>query len=146
MGLDGGKSLSTPGTQDITFGEHEDKEMLGEDSMYRGLAARINYMSQDRCDLQFANKAVSRHMSTPSKTGWQILLRIGKYIAGARRLVQTFKWGRDGKEIHGFGDSDWAGGRKNGKSTSGGVLKVNGHVVKTWSATQQTVALSSGGG
>ena len=101
-------------------------------------------MSQDRSDLQFANKAVSRHMSSPGKAGWQVLLRLGKYICGARRLVQTFVWGDRCKSIEGFGDSDWAGDRVNGKSTSGGVLKVGGHVVKTWSTSQQTVALSSG--
>ena len=41
-------------------------------------------------------------------------------------------------------DSDWAGCRTTRRSTSGGVLKVGRHVLRTWSSTQATVATSSG--
>ena len=41
-------------------------------------------------------------------------------------------------------DSDWAGNTKTRKSTSGGVLKVGKHLIRTWSSTQTTVATSSG--
>ena len=41
-------------------------------------------------------------------------------------------------------DSDWAGNTETRKSTSGGVLKVGKHVIRTWSSTQTTVATSSG--
>ena len=41
-------------------------------------------------------------------------------------------------------DSDWAGCRKTRKSTSGGVLKVGRHVIKSWSRTQKAATLSSG--
>ena len=62
--------------------------------MFRGLAARINYLSQDRMDLQFANKAVSKFMSAPTDLGWKILKRVGRYLVGARRTVQKFRWGK----------------------------------------------------
>ena len=39
---------------------------------------------------------------------------------------------------------DWAGNTETRKSTSGGVLKVGKHVIRTWSSTQTTVATSSG--
>ena len=43
-----------------------------------------------------------------------------------------------------YTDSDWAGCSKTRRSTSGGVIKIGSHVVKTWSRTQKAVALSSG--
>ena len=63
---------------------------------------------------------------------------------GAGRAVQRFKWARFEEDIVGHGDSDWAGDRATGKSTSGGAIMWSGHVLKTWSTTQQTIALSSG--
>ena len=41
-------------------------------------------------------------------------------------------------------DSYWAGNKETRKSTSGGVLKVGKHVIRTLSSTQPTVATSSG--
>ena len=38
---------------------------------------------------------------------------------------------------------DWAGCRRTGKSTSGGVLMIGGHFIKGWSRTQNSVTLSS---
>ena len=40
-------------------------------------------------------------------------------------------------------DSDWAGCRKTGKSTSGGVILIGEHFIKGWSRTQNSVTLSS---
>ena len=41
-------------------------------------------------------------------------------------------------------DSDWAGCVGTRRSTSGGVMKLGMHTVKTWASTQASVALSSG--
>ena len=43
----------------------------------------------------------------------------------------------------GYSDSDWAGDRKTGKNTSGGVVLVGKHLVKAWSRTQYAITLSS---
>jgi len=43
-----------------------------------------------------------------------------------------------------FVDSDWAGCPSTRKSTSGGFLVLGKHLIKTWSSTQATRALSSG--
>ena len=44
----------------------------------------------------------------------------------------------------GYSDSDWAGCRRTARSTSGGAIMLGGHCLKTWSATQKSVTLSSG--
>ena len=46
-------------------------------------------------------------------------------------------------ELHAYGDSDWGGRRGSRKSTSGGVVMLGKHCIKTWSSTQGAVALSS---
>ena len=40
-------------------------------------------------------------------------------------------------------DSDWAGDRRTRKSTSGGVIRIGHHYIKSWSKNQSTIALSS---
>ena len=40
-------------------------------------------------------------------------------------------------------DSDWGGARGDRRSTAGGVWFLGHHCIKTWSATQGSIALSS---
>ena len=65
-------------------------------------------------------------------------------MVGAKRLVWKFDRREDDMNIDVFVDSDWAGCTTTRKSTSGGMLVVGGAVVKSWSRTQKTRALSSG--
>lgn len=41
-------------------------------------------------------------------------------------------------------DADWAGCKRIRRSTNGGVIILGRHMIKCWSSTQATVALSSG--
>ena len=59
-------------------------------------------------------------------------------------MVQTYEWQGRLDAIEAYGDSDWAGCEQSGRSTSGGVIMIGSHVIKSWSRTQKTVALSSG--
>ena len=43
-----------------------------------------------------------------------------------------------------YSDTDWAGCPRTRKSTSGGCLVLGRHLVKSWSSTQDALALSSG--
>ena len=46
--------------------------------------------------------------------------------------------------INCFGDSDFAGEVETRKSTSGGVMMMGDHPIKSWSSTQTVIALSTG--
>ena len=46
-------------------------------------------------------------------------------------------------ELHAYADSDWGGRHGSRKSTSGGLVMLGKHCIKTWSSTQGAVALSS---
>ena len=113
---------------------------------FRSHAARLNFLALDRSDLQFATKGVCSGMSNPTALGEQCLKRVVRYLVGAPRLVWFFSGA--GEEMPRFidvhVDSDWAGKLADRRSTSGGVITVDGGCLKTWSRTQKTRALSSG--
>ena len=138
----GVNSVITPGVKE----EREDDTPLHGDmcTVYRSLTMRINYLAQDRADLQYAGKELARGMAQPTEGHWQKLKRIGRYLVGRPRLVLKYPFQRYTSNATCFVDSDYAGCLKTRKSTNGGCLMVGQHCVKTWSSNQSVIALSSG--
>ena len=67
---------------------------------FRGLAARANYSSADRIDLQFFAKEIYRVMSAPTHTSMTAIKRMGWYLLGQKRLVYNYPWQTaDGIEV-----------------------------------------------
>ena len=62
---------------------------------------------------------------------------------GRPRLISKFAWQSQWETISTFSDSDWAGCEKSRRSTSGGIVAIGSHVLKSYSKQQRTVALSS---
>ena len=62
---------------------------------YRGHAARGNYLSMDRPNLQFSAKERSRAMSTPTGKDQRRSVRVAKYLNDPRnqRVKQDFMFG-----------------------------------------------------
>ena len=114
-----------------------------EASLYRGIAARLNYLARDRTDIQYACKEASRRMARPRVCDWPALKRMGRYLKGAQRYVQMFAWQSLAEVVDTYTDSDWAGCKSTCRSTSGGVMMWGAHCLKSWASTQATVALSS---
>ena len=128
----------------ITEEEERSEELQGaEATRFRAVAARANYLAADRPDIQYAVKEVRRKMAKPVKGDWQKLVRLGRYLRGAPRCVLEYTCQSRCGSPTGFSDSDWAGDRKTGKSTSGGLIMMGNHLVKSWSRTQDAVTLSS---
>ena len=149
MGVEDEKELSSPGLKhENVEEEQEDREELCGDELktYRSGAARANYLAADRPDIAYASKECCRHMAAPNRCHWRALVRIARYLKGKPRIVSEFK--REPHEsLRGgviFSDTDFAGCRVTRKSTSGGCILLNGHLVKHWSCTQKVIALSSG--
>jgi len=136
-------SLSTPGVKD---NDEEAEKKLGnkEATQYRAIVARANYLCQDRSDIQFAVKELCRAMSNPTQGNWTALKRLGRYLIGRTRMVNTFQYQGQLKDLTIWTDTDFAGCRKTRKSTSGGVAMLGGHSIKSWCSTQSIVSLSSG--
>ena len=134
-----------------TLGCDEDKRQEGGDeeleakqaTKFRRGAAMLNYMSQDRPDLSFASKEISRGMAKPTEKDVVKLKRAIRYLAGHRRKSIKHIFQDSPKHIKAYSDSDWAGCVKTRKSTSGGILMYGIHLLHHWSSTQSVVALSS---
>ena len=94
------------------------------------MAARVNYLSADS------------RMQNPVEGDWQKLVRLGRDLKGAPRCVLGYAWQSRCKAPIGYGDSDWAGDRKTGKSTSGGIIMLRSHLIKSWSRTQDSATLA----
>jgi hypothetical protein len=149
LGLnDGAKAVVSPmvksGKNEV--GDEDDELEKGEYTGFRGEVALLNYMGQDRSDVQYTTNQVSRMMVRPTVGARRLVKRVGRYLVGAERVV--WKYGDLGEkgmelEIDVYVDSDWAGGVDR-KSTSGGVVMMGGVAVKHWSRTQRSRALSSG--
>ena len=82
-------------------------------------------------------------MSKPTTGDWGLLKRIGRYLLGAPRALQTFRWQAMPESVDVYVDSDWAGCHTTCRSTSGGAVTLGSHCIKSWSTTQATVAMSS---
>ena len=114
-----------------------------EATTFRALTARANYLAQDRPDTQFAVKEIARRMAAPRRGDWELLKRFGRYLRGAPRAVFHFYWQQPPAGLDTYVDSDWAGCKTSGRSTSGGAVLHGWHVIKSWSTTQAIVAMSS---
>ena len=54
-------------------------------SKYRQLAARLNFLARDRCDIQYATKELAKAMSKPHESDWERLKIMGRYLLGRPR-------------------------------------------------------------
>ena len=143
-GLGNAGGLSTPGCNEDkreTGGEEELCPRLT--TAFRRSAAMANYMAQDRPDISFASKEVSRGMACPTRLDTVKLKSLIRYLSGARRRAIKHTWQDPTVQLSVYSDSDWAGCVKTRRSTSGGVVLHGEHLVHHWSSTQATIALSS---
>ena len=145
MGLTGGKGVSTPTEEEKVWEEKANDEELEPEkaTQFRKVGARANYLATDRPDIMYCVKEICRQMSMPTVGGWKRLKRLARYLLVRPRTILKYPWQAREYEVEGFSDSDWAGCRRSGKSTSGGVIKIGEHFIKGWSKTQASVTLSS---
>ena len=101
-------------------------------------------MAQDRGDLGFAAKEISKSMANPRVGDIGQLKMLGKYLSRYPTAAYVYLWQLRPKVVLGFSDSDWGGDRVSRRSTSGGCLMAGRHMLAQWSRTQHVVALSSG--
>ena len=137
-----GRRAETPGTKEEAESSGEPMEG-SEAARFRRGAAKVNYLAQDRADLAYASKEVSRHMARPEKGDERKLLRIVSYIREHPRWLSTYRWQEAPGGFTTFTDSDWGGCTRTRRSTSGGVILHGSHALLHWSRTQQLIALSS---
>ena len=110
---------------------------------FRGMSARMNFLGLDSPDLQFPVKRTSREMSNPRNGSWKRIKKIARYLLNRTAVVWKYDWQDEPSFAHTASDSDWGGTSEDRKSTSAGIWMIGSHCIKTWSASQGAVALSS---
>lgn len=85
----------------------------------------------------------SRRMSAPTVEDWGKLVRLGRCLKGRPRVVLWYKYQEEPGANDAYSETEWAGCRRTRRSTTGGLIRIGGHLLKTWCKTQATVALSS---
>ena len=124
--------------------DDDDPKLSKEESrLYRGVAARLNYLAPDRPDIAFAVKEAARAMSDPHESHMEKVKKIVRYLKGHPRLVSKFRWQKLPDVMTTYTDSDWAGCKETAKSTSGGIVCLGEHMIKAYCRQQKVVALSS---
>ena len=107
---------------------NEEKMESEEATKYRANAARANYLSQDRTDIQFATKEASSTMANPVASDKEKVKRIVRYLVGRPRAVMCYPWQEMPSELSVFSDSEWAGCRSTRK-------KIRAVVYLCWAGT-----------
>ena len=108
---------------------------------FRALAARANYLAADRIDILCAGKEISRFMAKPTDVAMGALKRLARYLRSRPRMVFSYER-QSADSIDVYTDTDWAGCVRTRKSTSGGCIMVDRHLLKAWSSTQASLASS----
>ena len=144
LGLDQNSNGVVTPTAKIELKESDELLNSTAATMYRAITARGMYLSQDRSDIQYAVKETSRSMSSPKRSDWEKLKRIGRYLLDKKRYVMNYPYQDEVHKLETWVDSDHAGCQTTRKSTSAGVVTFGACTIKTWSSTQGVVALSSG--
>ena len=77
----------------LELAEGAGHELSPEDATpFRAMAARANYMAQDRPDCSFVSKELCRESAVPTKHSFERLTRLCRYLLGVRRLVFHYPW------------------------------------------------------
>ena len=106
------KSAPTPGIKPLQH-QVENDTQYADQTRYRAIAARANYLSADRPDIQFSAKEVCRFMADPTEMGMAALKRLGRYLIARPRLVHKFEL-QEARGLEVYGETGWAGCRLTG--------------------------------
>ena len=120
-------------------------ELQGEAATkYKSIAAKLNFVSPDRPEVLFATKECMRAMAKPTDDDESKLVRLIRYLKGRPREVLRMPKNADLDVVLVYVDADFAGCHRTRRSTCGGCILWGGGMLKAWSKTITTLALSSG--
>ena len=137
------KGLVTPGVKTALTGDWDTLLPPEETKAFRSACMRGSYLAEDRIDIRYAVKEVSRMMAKPDNAALAAMKHIARYLVGKPRLVQRFPRQRAPKEVVTSTDADFAGCLRTRQSTSCATLVHGQHLIKMIAATQKVQALAT---
>ena len=111
---------------------------------YQSAVGSLMYlMVGTRPDLAFAVGAVSQFLVCPTKTHWEAVKHIFRYVSATAQLKLALGQSKGEPTVVGYSDADWAANDINRRSISGYAFKLGEGAISWASKKQTSVALSS---
>ena len=83
---EGTRTLSYNGDKEEKMEPGDEEELIREEvRVFRGLAARLNFISLDCPNLQFPVKQCSKEMARPVRGSWKRMKKVARYLVGVER-------------------------------------------------------------
>ena len=136
------KPVSTPFA--VKVAEHELETLSpAQASIVRAMVGRLLWMTPERPDIAYAVKEIARTVSAPTRSSWEALKRLLRYLSGTSMagIVYKMKLGDQDLMIIAMADANWA--TSDGKSITGGAIYAGSCLIHHLCRTQATIALSS---
>eukprot|EP00435_Cladocopium_sp_Y103_P023304 s2901_g5.t1 len=132
-----------------------------EAKVFRSALGICLYIAQERLDIQQTVRVLSSYMGRPTKTALCALRKLGSYLVQTQDMKMHYpraelfsstltRWNgveerRDGRpyELELYSDSDWASCKVTRRSTSSGLIFLNGCCIHSHSRAQASISLSS---
>ena len=115
--------------------------------LYREIVGCLQYLSMERCDVQFETNACAKEMKQPTKASWTRLKRLARYLAGTQSarvvLMKPGTYCPREAFLRVWSDSS-AGDAKDRKCQSSLNIEVDGCPLYSASRKQKARAHSSG--
>ena len=132
----------------IDNSQHEVKPLDSRDTrLYCSIVGALLYASNiSRIDITYAVGQLCRYTSKPCIHHLEAAYRVIRYVRNTPQLCLIFGLHSQNMKqtnLIAYCDSDWAGDKGDGKSTSGCVIRFNGDVMNWLSKKQKSVAQSS---
>ena len=90
----------------INVGQAESSLCIEEKVLYRKTSATLNYLAQDRPDLNLASHALARRMTDPDQEDMSRARQVMKYLMEHPELKIIFEWQETDGIIDVYTDSD----------------------------------------
>jgi hypothetical protein len=139
----GCKSVSTPMTASEKLLVNDGKLLGAKDAtQYRSIVGALQYLTLTHPDLSFAVNRVCQFLHSPTKTHWEGVKRILRYVKGT--LSYRLKFVKSSSLVlSGFSDADSAGCPNDRRSTGGFAVFLSSNLISWSSRKQVTVSRSS---
>jgi Reverse transcriptase (RNA-dependent DNA polymerase) len=134
---------------DVESDTNDESREVVDRSIYMQLVGALLYATlSTRPDIAHAVHQLTRYTQNPQRKHWQAAKRVLRYLQGTADLALIFganppNDSTDVDIISGYADADWANDKRDRKSITGWVVKLNGDVVNWACKKQQTIALST---
>ena len=119
-----------------------DDDQLASQTPYQELVGCLLWLSGfTRPDISYSASYLSRFVSAPTESHWQLALRVVSYLVHTRKIGITL--GGSPKPLEMYVDADWAGCESTRRSTTGYLAFLYGSPINWCSRRQQTTAAST---